>query len=169
MGDDGNAQAIWHDRSIHVVYTDSIKPIGEHEDTHLLTLSWGVSFGLLQEGLAEFTSGCMWNGENELAIVQRGYAKKIFPSISSILSHKGWISFSSENESAAYPFAGAYVQFLINTYGLSSFEKVYRKTNRENDLAMNLKIFEQEYKKVNILEEEFKKYIFTPKCRFEEK
>jgi hypothetical protein len=39
MGDDGNAQSLWDDFSVHMVYNGKVKPLGEHEDTHLLTLN----------------------------------------------------------------------------------------------------------------------------------
>ena len=52
MVDDWYAQSILDEFRIHVLYTSDIKPIGEHDDTHLLSLPWGISIRLLQDGLA---------------------------------------------------------------------------------------------------------------------
>ena len=64
MGDDWYAQSIYAENCVHVLYTEEIKPIGEHEDTHLLSLSWGLSIPLFQEGLAEYLVGYNWYGES---------------------------------------------------------------------------------------------------------
>ena len=68
MGDIGNGNAIWikiekekefwHSEKfeVHSLYTNKVKCIGEHEDTHLLSLSLGVAVFLFSEGLAEFMS-----------------------------------------------------------------------------------------------------------------
>lgn len=41
MGDNGYAQSVYHNKTILIIYNKKINPLGEHEDTHILTLSWG--------------------------------------------------------------------------------------------------------------------------------
>lgn len=54
MGDDWYAQSIYNEYRVHVLYTADDKPIGPHEDTHLLTLCYGLSMPFIQEGLADY-------------------------------------------------------------------------------------------------------------------
>ncbi len=115
MGDDGFAQAIWHDFSIHIVYNEKIKPLGEHEDTHLLTLDWGVAIGFFQEGLAEYTSGCFWGREKMPAeeFVKKGIELKKIPDLKNFFSHNFWMENAEENIEYFYPLAGLFTKFLI--------------------------------------------------------
>lgn len=92
MGDDWYAQAIYNDFSVHILYTDKIKPVGEHEDTHLLSLSWGLSIGLFQEGLAEYLTGHDWYGNGHEETLKKAKGKNILPKISSMMSQEEWMS-----------------------------------------------------------------------------
>ncbi len=165
MGDDGYAQAIWHDNSVHIVYTDSIKPLGEHEDTHLLTLSWGVSFGLLQEGLAEYTSGCVWHGVDEDMIARDEYEKGSLPAVPALMSHDAWVHYSENREQILYPLAGSFVRFLIQSYGLEVFKKIYKETNRQNTIDQNVSVIESCCENISTLENNFRQYLSLTSCQ----
>ena len=145
MGDDWYAQAIYHDFSIHILYTDKIKPVGEHEDTHLLSLPWGLSIGLLQEGLAEYLTGHDWYGNIHEESVKEVKDKNILPKISSVMNQEEWMNLPEKYIFYHYCLAGSFVKFIINEFGGEKFETLYKNTNRENLLGQNKKIFENIY------------------------
>lgn len=144
MGDNGFAQAIWHDNSIHIVYTEDIKPIGEHEDVHLLILPWGVAIGFFQEGLAEYMSGCVWGKERKPAeiFVKKGVVSKEITDLENFFSHTFWMKNMDENIEYYYPLAGTFTRFLISEFGLEKYKKFYMKVHRENTKEENIKIFQ---------------------------
>jgi len=145
MGDDGFAQAIWHDKSIHIVYTDKIKPIGPHEDVHLLTLPWGVAVGFFQEGVAEYMSGCVWGKDKKPAedFVLEGLDLKKIPDIKNFFSHTFWTENADENIQYYYPLAGTFTRFLVDEFGLEKYKELYKSINRDNSQEENIKIFEE--------------------------
>lgn len=161
MGDDGFAQAIWHDNSIHIVYTENIKPIGEHEDVHLLTLPWGVAIGFFQEGLAEYMNGCVWGKDKRRAeiFVQSGTNSKKIPGLKNFLSHSFWVENVDENIEYYYPLAGTFTRFLINEFGLEKYREFYMKIHRENAQEKNIKIFEEIFGNLNKTAENYFKEI----------
>ncbi len=157
MGDDGFAQAIWHDNSIHIIYTENIKPLGEHEDTHLLTLSWGVAVGFFQEGLAEYTSGCVWGKDKQPSelFVQKGLNSKKIPDFKNFFSHIFWTRNADKNIEYYYPLAGTFTRFLINKFGLEKYKEFYMKINRENTQIENTKIFEEIFGDLNNITDDY--------------
>lgn len=161
MGDDGFAQAIWHDNSIHIIYTENIKPLGEHEDTHLLTLSWGVAVGFFQEGLAEYTSGCVWGKDKQLAglFVQKGLNLKKIPDFKNFFSHIFWLENADKNIEYYYPLAGTFTRFLINKFGLEKYKEFYMEINRENIQTENIKIFEEFFGGLNNITDDYFQHI----------
>lgn len=146
MGDDWYAQAIYKDFCVHLLYTKKIKPIGEHEDTHLLSLPWGLSTGLFQEGLAEYLAGRDWYGEDHDKSVRTGIKRKIYPPISWLMSHKNWMKASGRNTLFFYCLAGSFVRFLIRKFDKAKFKELYKKTSRKNTAAENTETFESVYK-----------------------
>ena len=151
MGDDGFAQAIWHDNSIHIVYTEDIKPIGKHEDVHLLTLSWGVAIGFFQEGLAEYMSGCVWGKDKKQSedFVRKGLDSKNISDLKNFFSHTFWIEHADKNIEYYYPLAGTFTRFLINRFGLGKYKELYTKIRRKNSQEENIKIFEEIFGDLN--------------------
>lgn len=145
MGDDWYAQSIYKDFCVHILYTEEIKPIGEHEDTHLLSLPWSLSIGLLQEGLAEYSVGHNWHGDSHENTVKEGLKKNILPPISSLMSHDAWMKLPDENILYYYCLAGSFVNFLIEKYGREKFERLYKETNRKKSLEQNKNIFQKIY------------------------
>ncbi len=131
MGDEWYAQSIYNELCIHVLYTKEDKPIGPHEDTHLLTLPWGLSWNFIQEGLAEHMVGHAWDGTLHTEKVNEGIVKgyELKPSLQ--LSSQAWYDTPDDLAIYYYSLAGSWVTFLIDTFGLKTFELFYRNTNRD--------------------------------------
>ncbi len=160
MGDTWYAQAIYNEFRIHVLYTKKDKPIGEHEDTHLLSLPWGLSTGFLQEGLAEHLVGHAWDGVPHEKYCREGYQKQFFPSLREIFDHKVWSKQSENNMIYFYSLAGAFVSYMVNSYGKKLFENLYKGTNREFLSDKHNDIFKKIYgKTIDDVETKFKNYL----------
>jgi len=145
MGDDWYAQAIYAENCIHVLYTEEIKPIGEHEDTHLLSLPWGSSFALFQEGLAEYLVGHNWYGEDHSKCVEEGWAKGLKLSPSESMDQNSWLNIPDEMALFSYCVVGSFTAFLIDKYGKEKFKALHQKTDRENSAEENGQIFKEIY------------------------
>ncbi len=131
--------------------------MGEHEDTHLLTLSWGVAVGFFQEGLAEYTSGCVWGEGKQPAelFVQKGLNSKKIPDFNLFFSHTFWTKNADKNIEYCYPLAGTFTRFLINKFGLEKYKEFYIKINRENTQTENIKIFEEIFGDLNNITDDY--------------
>lgn len=158
MGDDWYAQAIADEFRVHILYTDKIKAIGPHEDTHLLSLPWGDSFGFFAEGLAEYLVGQTWDGRSHLEYVREGYNKNIYPSLADFMTHQAWLDTDDTQAIYFYGLAGAFTAFLINSCGKDKFESFYRRSRRNNSKEQNSQLFQSVYgKSIEDAELEFKK------------
>jgi hypothetical protein len=155
MGDDSPGNSIWekfelidgisktNKFEIHAVYNDDCKFIGEHEDTHLLSLPWGLSIYLFCEGLSQFMEGNLF-GRDIDEISKELMSRKELYSIRSLVDNKNW---DDVRPRIIYPQAGSFSRFLINNYGLDKYKKVYQKLSRLNAFEENLKIIESSYEK----------------------
>lgn len=160
MGDDWYAQAIWKDFIIHVIYSEGIKPLGEHEDTHLLSLPWGLSIAFFQEGLAEYLAGRNWYGQDHDDIAGEVLKKKILPSAKSMMEHRKWLELDDKNAIFYYSFVASFTKFLIEKYGKIKFKMLYRNTSRDKAKEENCNVFLNIYKiSLDEAEREWKKYI----------
>lgn len=147
MGDDGYAQAIYHNKTIHIIYNKNINPLGEHEDTHLLSLPWGLSIGFLQEGLAEYMTGeRKWHNKEPSFFIKKIFKENIMPPFQSLMSHKNWINLPDKNMPYYYVISASFMKFLIEKFGKKCFIKLYKNTERENSASKNIKIFKDIYK-----------------------
>jgi len=146
MGDDWYAQAIYDDFSVHVLYTDECKSLGEHEDTHLLSLPWGLSIAFFQEGLAEYMVGKNWFGNDFNGVLKDILDKNVLPSVDSMMEHKKWMELDDDNVIYHYSFCASFTQYLINNFGLDKFKQLYQKTNRAYTRDENSKVFYDVYK-----------------------
>ncbi|HAT68565.1 MAG: hypothetical protein A2481_02480 [Candidatus Yonathbacteria bacterium RIFOXYC2_FULL_47_9] len=156
MGDDWFAQSIYGEFCIHVLYTLQDKPIGEHEDTHLLTLPWGISINFLQEGLAEYMVGHNWYGEPHDECVREGIAKGYELSPSKILTEKDWLDTPQDGAVYFYALAGEWIKYLIETFGLEVFKKLYTECTREETAETIRKKYQKHTgKSIEELEEDF--------------
>lgn len=131
MGDDWYAQSIYNEIRIHCVYTEKDKPIGEHEDTHLLSLPWGLSVNFFQEGLAEFMVGHAWDGRLHVQYVREGYGKHFYPSLPVLIEPDSWLNSPDDKAIYFYSLAGAFTAFLVDRFSAASFEAFYKATDRE--------------------------------------
>jgi hypothetical protein len=168
MGDDGNGNAIWikikrekeiwnpEKFEVHSFYSDKIKCIGEHEDTHLLSISLGAAIFLFSEGLAEFMSE-KWN-QKDIDFWAKKYLKKNkLYSLKFLTNDKNWRRIDEE---IVYPQAGSLIRYLIKIYGLEKFKEVYKNLSREKTNRQNIKITEDVYSKpIKELEEDWKRYL----------
>lgn len=145
MGDDWYAQAIWKDFIVHVLYTGEIKPVGEHEDTHLLSLPWGLSIAFFQEGLAEYLVGHGWHGENHNALTKEALRKGLLPKVSSMMEHKKWQELDDNYALYNYAFVASFTKFLIDKYGKEKIETLYKNTGRTKSKEENSAVFSSIY------------------------
>ncbi len=159
MGDDWYAQSIYDEFRIHVVYTRDIKPLGEHEDTHLLSLPWGISIGFFQEGLAEFMVGHAWDGKSHISYVQEGFSKHLYLPLSDFFEHEAWLRTDDSKPLHFYSLVGSFTTYLINNYGRDKFKDLYMNTRRDYTRTENQAVFEKIYGPIGSVEKGFRVYI----------
>ncbi|MBU6321086.1 MAG: hypothetical protein KGI78_01360 [Patescibacteria group bacterium] len=147
MGDDWYAQSIYDEFRIHVLYTDKTKPIGPHEDTHLLSLPWGLAFGFLQEGLAEHMVGRAWDGTPHRIYVAEGYNKRLYPPLETFFRHEAWLETDDWYAIYFYSLAGAFSAYLIDVFGKEKYERFYKACRREYTKERHLNLFVQIFEK----------------------
>ena len=118
-----NAFAVLGENKIYAVYNPDVKCIGFHEDTHLISATLGIPQSeFLLEGLAMFFDKTWWGLQNERwACYYKTKSQDI--SIKSMLETKDFYSFDCM---ISYPIAGAFIQFLIDRYGLERFKTLYQ-------------------------------------------
>lgn len=146
MGDDSPGNAIWEELEvedkkfsskkfeIHVVYNKKCKFIGEHEDTHLLSLPWGLSIYLFCEGLAQYMEDNFM--EKDLHIVAKKLLKKKkLYSIKWLCTNSNW---KNIEPIIIYPQVGSFSKFIIEKYGKDMFKRLYQNTSRYFDTPKNL-------------------------------
>jgi hypothetical protein len=156
MGDDWFAQSIYNEFRIHVLYTTEDKPIGAHEDTHLLSLPWGISWNFLQEGLAEYMVGYCWDGVLHNQKVLDGLKKGLVLSPMNQLSSTDWLTIPDEHIIYYYALAGSWSSFLIETYGMEKYRDFYMSTKREMSAEKILALYATHFEKeLAVLEREY--------------
>ena len=160
MGDDSPGNAIWEELEnnnpkkfeIHVVYNEKCRFIGEHEDTHLLSLPWGLSIYLFCEGLAQYMENTFLNRDLHLAAKELMEEEKIY-SIDFICNNNNW---EYVEPTVIYPQIGSFIKYLIESYSKENFKRVYQNTSREKEITENLLEIEKIYQKnINQLEKEW--------------
>ena len=118
-----NGLAVCGENKIYAVYTDEIKCIGAHEDTHLI--SWQIGFPesyFVVEGLAMSFDRSWWGVPNEVWV---SYYHTRYPdmSVGKLLDND---AFLERDCSVTYPIAGAFTKFLIDTYGIERYLSFYK-------------------------------------------
>jgi hypothetical protein len=160
MGDDSPGNAIWEKLEnnnpnkfeIHVVYNEKCKFVGEHEDTHLLSLPWGLSIYLFCEGLAQYMENVFLNKDLHSAAKELMEGKKLY-SIEFLCDNNNW---EHVEPTIIYPQAGSFAKFIIEKYGKDKFGELYRNTSRHFETSKNLSEIERIYDKtINQLEQEW--------------
>jgi hypothetical protein len=168
MGDDAPGNVIWEELvidekgvipskfEIHVVYNERCKFVGEHEDTHLLSLPWGLSIYLFCEGLAQFMEDGFMGEELHIVSKRLRADNRLYP-IVFLCSNHNW---EKVDPAIIYPEVGSFTRFLIDKYSKERFEEVYRSTSRHHDLVGNMDRVERVYgKDISRLESEWLDYI----------
>ncbi|MCH8292773.1 hypothetical protein IH992_16915 [Candidatus Poribacteria bacterium] len=113
----------------HINYRSFPHPIMKHELAHALTADWSpflkVSLKLgLHEGIAVAAD---WD-EGQLTAHQWSKAMRqlnIAPSIHRIMGLGFWTQASSKS----YTLAGSFVRFVVDTYGIEKFKRVFQRGN----------------------------------------
>jgi len=136
-GNDGNGHADREKFEVHAVYSDEIKCIGPHEDTHLLSDVLGLPPQLFREGLAEYLSGS-WDGKSHEELSKELLANKQLPDMTDLIDDEKWYEIPDQ---VSYPTAGAFVIYLINKFGKEKFLEIYSKLNRDFGASKNRKLF----------------------------
>lgn len=120
---DCNGVALCGRNKIYAVYTENLKCIGPHEDAHLI--SWLINYpesDFVIEGLAMSFDKLWWSVPNE---TWTAYYKAKHPDLSikdlfdnDIFDETGCV--------IAYPIAGAFSKFLIDTFGIDQYLNFYK-------------------------------------------
>lgn len=114
--------------SIHAVYEDRIKCIGEHEDTHIIAAHINEpSSDFLCEGLAMFIEGKWWGKPNKYRVEQL-CQEKLCPKPSELIDVSADEFWGIETR-ISYPLAGAWVEFFVAEYGIDEFLNVYSRSS----------------------------------------
>lgn len=168
MGDNSQGNAIWGELElfngevkinkfeIHVIYNDECQFIGEHEDTHLLSLPMGLSIYLFYEGLAQFMEGNLFGKDIDFISKELLDQNKMYP-IEDLIDNKNWEKLEPK---IIYPEVGSFTRFLINTYGWNEFREIYQKLSRLNSFKDNIEIIECGFERsIKEIEREWKDYL----------
>lgn len=146
MGNSWFAQSVYDEFSIHALYNEQDRVIGPHEDTHLLSLSLGLSIGFLQEGLAEYMVVHDWCGNSFLEVARETLLDKKFTFSPELLTcHQAWLDTDDAHARQYYSLAALFTEFLIETYGKKKYFDLYaclkRKSSQSENEICYLKIF----------------------------
>ncbi|MFA6252345.1 MAG: hypothetical protein WCX74_03015 [Candidatus Paceibacterota bacterium] len=165
MGDDSPGNVVWEEINsnnnakkfeIHAVYNEKCKFVGEHEDTHLLSLPWGLSIYLFCEGLAQYMENSFMNEDLHASVKKLLQENKLY-SIEFLCDNNNW---ESVEPVIIYPQVGSFTKHLIEKYNKEKFKELYRNTSRNCDTSKNLSEIEKVYQKsIYRLETEWLEYI----------
>lgn len=142
MGDGWYGQSIYNEFEVHAVYNEQDKVVGEHEDTHLLSLQLGLPISFFQEGLAEAMVGKSMFGNEHDEIIKEGLKRGLKIDLKNLMSQQGWLDTPDEEAEFYYSIAGSFVNYLLIRLGLDIFKKIYTNMGRINMEEKNMKIFE---------------------------
>ena len=119
----GNGFAIGPN-NVFAVYSEQIRCVGAHEDTHLISYAYcDPTCELLSEGLAMFTDGEWWgkpNAEWVKTFLDNGSYRSIF----SLAEDETFWNTPCE---LSYPIAGAFTAYCVDRLGAAAFlEQIYK-------------------------------------------
>lgn len=121
---------------IYAVYNETVKCVGSHEDTHLI--SFKINYpesDFVVEGLAMFMDGLWWGVPNE---VWTAYHKYQSPELAvrSLLDNE---AFAQKGCQITYPIAGAFTKYLVETFGKEKYLAFYQYTEDDyEDIFMSI-------------------------------
>ena len=112
--------------TVYAVYNDSVQCIGFHEDAHLLSYTINrPNCPAIREGLAMYFDRKWWGIQNLDWVTWFLKSGKYLP-VDSLLDRE---TFFSHDCSITYPIVGAFIDYLISTYGLEKFLAIYSQQN----------------------------------------
>ncbi|MBR5869380.1 MAG: hypothetical protein IKZ21_08020 [Clostridia bacterium] len=112
--------------TVYAVYNEKVQCIGFHEDAHLISYTLNrPDCPAIREGLAMYFDRKWWGIQN---LDWAGYFLKTgrYLPVDKLLD-KAY--FFSQNDSITYPIMGAFTDWLIATYGIDAFLRLYREQN----------------------------------------
>lgn len=105
---------------IFAVYNDSVKCIGMHEDTHLISYIPGLSpYAFLREGLAMYMDKTWWDIPNAQWVRDFLETGTYIP-FERLFENENFFEIS---DTISYPIAGAFTDFLIQCLGMQNYLK----------------------------------------------
>lgn len=112
--------------TIYAVYNDQIKCIGFHEDAHLISyvINKPENYAI-REGLAMYFDKVWW-GISNLAWTSFFIRNGQFISIEKMVNNE---VFQKLDCSISYPIIGAFVEWLINSFGIDKYLDIYKHKN----------------------------------------
>ena len=131
-GKRGNAH-VW-EGAIH-----SIWPSDRHEIVHILCKEWGDPPAIFGEGIAVYLSG-KWLGKSLKEAARQVTTDGKWVSIAKILDTG---SFRKHSDLVAYPIAGSFVQWLVETRGKETLRKLYGALRNTASSEDNRRAFKQ--------------------------
>lgn len=144
VGSEWFAQSVYDDFAVHALYTEEHRVIGPHEDTHLLSLPFGLSIGFLQEGLAEYMVGQSWHGESFEKVVREARLNPEFVISNNLLTtHQAWRDTNDRYAQQYYALAALFTDHLITTYSKEKYFELYKALARDATQSENEKQHEK--------------------------
>lgn len=142
MGDGWYGQSIYNEFTVHAIYNEQDKVVGEHEDTHLLSLQMGLPISLFQEGIAECMVESSMFGNNHNDVLKMGMERGLEPNLTELMSQEGWLNTPDREAEFYYSIAGSFIRYLLDIIDLDTFKKLYSDMSRDNTKEKNIEIFE---------------------------
>ena len=110
--------------SVHAVYEEQIKCIGEHEDTHIISAQLcNPKSAFLAEGLAMFMDGKWWGTDNKAWAVKDAQEGTLISTDEAIVLSED--DFYDLEWVKTYPVAGAWTDYIIGAYGVDKYKEFY--------------------------------------------
>ncbi len=154
MGNPIYAQSVYKDYSVHIVYNKKIRPLGPHEDTHLISLKFGLPPSFFAEGLAESIASKkrFFNGKSRKYFIKKWLNKYDKDSLSNFFIQKGWLDTPDNESGEFYSIAMSFTLYLIKVFGKEKFFKLYKKINRNMTIKQIVytmeKVFLMDYEQI---------------------
>lgn len=121
------------DEGVFMVHRGGVPSLGlaAHENAHILgTRNWGGTTSFLNEGFGRYAEALATDPDlNDRQTREFLRAGKLFP-LEELLTHN--IGQPGLKTDVGYPAAGSFVGYLIRTYGLAAFKKVWQLEARED-------------------------------------
>lgn len=118
-----NGFAVWGENKIYAVYSENIHCIGAHEDAHLISFALNApKSAFIAEGLAMFFDETWWGLPNETwSAYYRSMGRAL--SVADLLLGD---CFYDADCMIAYPIAGAFTKYLIDSFGMDPYLELYQ-------------------------------------------